>query len=828
MNYLKNCYRYQLGLRICLLPLLIITLCTWPTRYVQAQAEAPPLPNESANESANEPVNLAPANANDLVPMQFPGTPIEVLIQHYKRITGKQIIEGQNLTGPTVTLHTPDRIPRQEAIRLMEAALLLNGIAVVPAGPNTVKILNVAAQNPRSEGLQIYTDLGELPNTEQIVSYFTNLNFIPVNEAVNILQTSIAPNPYTVILPIENNQSLVMTEKTSVIRQLIQLKELIDTPQASMQREFIQLTRADAEKVAEQLQNILDSGSRNQSGSGNRRANSNQAQANNRNTEAPVPGQANSDNAISQLTSETVRLVPDARTNRILVVAPQANFEYLKQLILDFDSAVDFSTPLNRSLRYVKAGDILQVLGEILAEGDEEVNLVDGDSTGGTNNSGGGAGGGGSGGLSRPDRLSETGLESAPQSLTVGKTRIVADRRNNTILIMGTPENINRASAILDNLDTPAQQVFLSTVIGQITLDDTTEFGVDILQKFERSGDFGGASQSVSNPGSPTLLDPTTLITAGAFPTGTAGMALYGTFTDTLDVFVRALKTTNNFKVLSRPTVFTTNNKKAVILSGRREPIPSQSLSSLNTTDNINSSVTTNIDYEDVVLKLEVIPLINSENEITLTIAQQNDSISGTRLIGGNSVPIISTQELVTTVTVKNRNTVILGGLIEDSAQDEVTGVPILSDIPLIGNLFKTTSRSRPRRELVIMVQPEIVARIDDVTPSSNRRVGESFIGQDAADFSEDGGSQRVKLDSMWRMKHRPPAGSTPPKALPVIPETEAPANQQPAEAEPMPVEPTASAPASNNPQAILTPFTTAPAAPLISDRESESSETSQ
>ncbi len=719
------------------------------------------------------------AQNNENVPMTMMSTPIEGVINNYRLLTGLQIIEGVNLnSGATITIKTDGTVPKAEAIRLIEAALLLNGIVIVPAGPNTVKILNSQTQNPRSEGLPIYTDLAQLPPGDQVVSFFTNLEHITAGEAVAALQAATIQSSYSVLLPVESNQSIIMTEKTSVIRQLMQLKQLIDTPQASLKREFIQLTRADAEKVAEQLQNLIQSSSNRNTANRNTRGNNNNNQAN-PNVPVPVPAtnganpNANSNaDAIGSLNAETVKIVPDARTNRILVVAPKSSFEYIKQLVLDFDSAIDFSQPLTRPLRYVKAGEILPVLGEFLAEGDEEVTITDAESDSATNSGSGGGGGGNSGSLSRPDQLSDSGLESAPQSLTVGKTRIIADRRNNSILIMGPTENINRASSILDSLDIPAQQVFLSAVIGQITLDDTTEFGVDILQRFERSGDLGGAGQNVTKAVSGgSLIDPRTLLSTGAFPAGAAGTVLYGTFTDTLDVFVRALKSTNNFKVLARPTVFTTNNKKAVLLAGRREPIPTQSLSSLNTTNNINSSVTTNVDFEDVVLKLEVIPLINSDDQVTLTIAQQNDSLSGTRIIGGNSVPIINTQELLTTVTVNNRNTVIIGGLIEDSAQDETTGLPILSDIPLIGNLFKTTTRNRPRRELVIMVQPEIVKRIDDVTPTSNRRIGETFVGPSAAEFSETGGNQRTKLDSMWKLKGKA-EGQTPPRAEVVNPAT--------------------------------------------------------
>ncbi|MEM6883847.1 MAG: secretin N-terminal domain-containing protein [Verrucomicrobiota bacterium] len=751
-----------------------------------------------------------PAQNSDSVPMTIIGMPVEGVIQIYRRLTGFQVIEGQNLQGPTITIKTDGTVPKEEAIRLIEAALLLHGYVIVPSGPNTVKILNSQAQNPRSEGLPIYTDLNDLPVGDKVVSFFTNLEHITATEAASALQAASVPSAYTVILPVESNQSIVVTEKTSVIRQLMQLKTLIDTPQASLKREFIQLTRADAERVAEQLQNLIQSSSSN-ARTNNRAANN--ANNNNANNATANANAGNNADAIGSLNAETVKIVPDTRTNRILVVAPKSSFEYLKQLVLDFDSAVDFSQPLTRPLRYVKAGEILPVLGEFLAEGEEEVEITDAESESSTNNTGGGGGNT----LSRPDQLSDSGLESAPQSLTVGKTRIIADRRNNSILIMGPTENINRAAVILDSLDIPAQQVYLSAVIGQITLDDTTEFGVDILRQFNSTGDFGTATQSVTQPvAGGSLIDPRTLVTTGAFPAGTAGAVVYGTFMDSVDVFVRALKTTNNFKILARPTVFTTNNKKAVLLSGRREPIPTQSLSSLNNDTNINSSVTTNVDFEDVVLKLEVIPLINSDNQVTLTIAQQNDSLSGTRDIGGNSVPIINTQELLTEVTVNNGNTVILGGLIEDSAQDETTGVPLLSDIPLIGNLFKTTTRNRPRRELIIMLQPEIVRTIDDVAVASQRRETESFIGPDAVEFSETGGSQRTELDSMWKLKQDSP-GPVPPRAEIVTPVTPVePTTIQfiPAEPEPAPVE--VEAPESDNIETTNGPSTDEDSSPLV------------
>jgi type II secretory pathway component GspD/PulD (secretin) len=106
---------------------------------------------------------------------------------------------------------------------------------------------------------------------------------------------------------------------------------------------------------------------------------------------------------------------------------------------------------------------------------------------------------------------------------------------------------------------------------------------------------------------------------------------------------------------------------------------------------------------------MDVIPLVNSENEITLTIDLLNDEVVGSQLIDGNDIPTIGTRALRTTVTIPNNSTVVLGGLITKSDRNSVSGIPILSSIPLLGKLFSTTSKSTERSELLIFIQPKIV-----------------------------------------------------------------------------------------------------------------------
>jgi type II secretory pathway component GspD/PulD (secretin) len=170
--------------------------------------------------------------------------------------------------------------------------------------------------------------------------------------------------------------------------------------------------------------------------------------------------------------------------------------------------------------------------------------------------------------------------------------------------------------------------------------------------------------------------------------------------------------------------VFTANNKKATIYNGTKIAVPTSTVTTLGGGGSANAtsgSQQSNIQYQDVVLKIEVVPLINSAKEISLQIVQTNDTLSQTTQAvgGGVQVPDINTQELNTTVIVPDRATVLLGGLVTQQDTKNVAGVPFLSTIPLMGNLFKSTSDTTNRQELVVMIQPTIVQDNKELSEAS-------------------------------------------------------------------------------------------------------------
>jgi len=166
---------------------------------------------------------------------------------------------------------------------------------------------------------------------------------------------------------------------------------------------------------------------------------------------------------------------------------------------------------------------------------------------------------------------------------------------------------------------------------------------------------------------------------------------------------------------LNRPVVFTSNNKKAIIASGQEIPVPVSTLSTINNTVSNpgqtpfnNFGTQSSIQYKKVALQLEVVPLINSEKEVSLDILQKLDSLGLPTTIDNNQIPTIVTRYIKTNVSAPNGATIVLGGLITDTKRFDKSGIPILSRIPIVGPLFRATRKVGERKELLILMRPEV------------------------------------------------------------------------------------------------------------------------
>ncbi len=713
------------------------------------------------------------------VSLQFPLNSVGDILSVYERLTGKVVLRDSSIfNGPEVSLVTPDQVPREEAIRLIEAALILNGYVLVRDEPtNTVKILLGRPRNEANtsfnEGADaIYTRPQDLPAGESLVGYFMNLSHLGAEDTATIMTNHVQLNPYGRITPVSSPSGLLITESAAVIRKLIRLQALIDVPpaEARLMTKFVQLKHADANTVAQIIQATMDAryeesqriqeegGSVRTENQDNRNRGNNNNDGNNQNNrQATAAG-----GVIGSASEPAAQLIADDRMNRILVQASPSDLAFILGLIHEFDLPLPGQNPLEFDLRYVKAIDILPVVVDVLTDtGSGTTQLPGGRSietrqtpvsssslasiTGiqneqqqtrfqqqtGTDDTG-----------EQADRLAFPIDEVAPISVLVGKTRVIADRQSNVIIVIGTEQVKKTVGDLLERLDRKPAQVYLAIVIGQLTLGDGIDVGVDYLKQFETFDPTNANSSGLAASliaGRPDIVTGNSiadvrdnLITNAFGPAG--GLNVYGSIGDQLDVFITALETSQRFNVLSRPVVSVQNNKRASITSGQKIPVPEATITDA-TGGATNAVLNTTIAFENVVLKLEVIPLINADNEVTLEIVQVNDTVIGEQIVSGNSVPIIGNQELTTTVTVPDRETLVLGGLITEQDDKTVEGIPLLKDVPVVGNAFRRTSRTVSRSELLIFIQPVVVRENHEMQDASFDEDVRTEIGADAAEI---------------------------------------------------------------------------------------------
>ncbi len=717
----------------------------------------PPATDPTVPKVANAPAADAPAppGAPATVRLQFPNSDVVDVLHLYEQLTGKKLVMDNFVQGK-VNIFIAKDVSRDEAIKIIEMSMALNGISLVPAARDIVDIVG-AGQNPRKAPVPIISDLVDIPPGNPVVSFLFKLQYADPQELQQVLMAYFQGSSGTInILALPKSSSLLVTQNADIIRQLAGVIEQVDVAPAEVVSEFIKLERADASKVVDMLKEIFEKGTETgQPGVRSVKVPGAMPQ--------PMPIEAGGAGVLSEeaVIVGKIKLTPDVRTNRIHIVTRPINMPFIRQLIHEFDANVEFGQPVTRPLRYVSAGDVLPVLVQALTEPGTEGGaggaggaLPGGASpqqqgqsqqrragTTGTSSYGGLTGGqtgtsGTAGGstLNISEELSTQPVDTTPQAVTVGNSKLIADQRANTIIVLGNREVVVKVEKILDEMDVKAPQVALSTVIGQLELNNNEEFGVDWFAKYQNKVVGISRNNSIfSNPpaipipsvapsispgivggntGAGSIIDPSNLINFSQIIQNVAsGTNVYVAAGNYLAAIVHLLESTGRFRVMSRPTVFTSNNKKAIIASGKEVPVPVNTLSNVGTLGvNGTAAVQASIEYKKVVLQLEVVPLINSEKEVSLDILQKIDNIvqGGDKVISGNLVPTISTRYIRTNVSAANGSTIILGGLVEDTKQKNYQGIPYLSRLPLVGPLFRATSSSKGRSELIILMCPQV------------------------------------------------------------------------------------------------------------------------
>ena len=735
---------------------------TQPTPFVPGAQPAVDAAGTPPGGAKKLPVSRGKGGPDDGVTVQHPGVPVREVMEQYQDLTGKIFILDPQIENAQVVIDTPGKLSKDQALEFIEKSLLMNGYAVVPSGDTMVKVLAVGQGKsfaPEGNG-EIILDAAKLPKSDQAVSFLLPLNNLKAEDAAQEFSQIMQGHAYAKITPVPNAHALVIYENSATIRAIIELAKQIDVSPTATVTKRIFLERADAEEVSQAISSILGLDSSGSTGSAPRPTGS-PAPAAPRPAGNPQAGAAaQAANVVyssggqsgAQAEGPAAKIVAIARQNALLVIASPSDLKRIESLVEEFDAESPVRGWITRKVRFMDIVEFADAASKALMRGSSDkggstgAGLAGNQTTstttrangndsssrssfgglgglggsygglGGSGGFGGGLGGGFGSGMSSGggSSLQETQMPKM-QSILIGKTLVIVDPPNSTIYASGPPEQLKMLDELITQMDNRPPQLILSAIIGEFTVGDDYSFGLDWVRTMESVGQnaFGGVIKT-SQSDSSALKDFSAFGGVKDFLPALQGLTLYSQVGKHLNAFVNTLESTKRFHVLQRPYVAAMNHRKATISTGQQLAIPGQTYSNGTTVGNTGTGFISNTQYIPAELKLEIVPHIFDNREVKLEFVQQNLDVSSYTTISGNKVPNLSTQTLQNTVIVPDGATIVLGGLITERDTGNRTGLPFLARIPILKYIFGSTSNNKERRELMIFVQPRIIADGDD------------------------------------------------------------------------------------------------------------------
>ncbi len=308
-----------------------------------------------------------------------------------------------------------------------------------------------------------------------------------------------------------------------------------------------------------------------------------------------------------------------------------------------------------------------------------------------------------------------------PGDLFRQEVRIVADDVTNSLVVLATKKDYSDIREVLRRLDVVPRQVLIEVLVAEVTLGDDLRFGVEFAAAQQSRKDALGritgeatntnADDPNANNNVNSLFDLGAALgnrSADIVPLPGAGM--FGIISDNRNfaVVMNAAAGKNKLKVLSAPHIMTADNHEAHILVGNEVPIVTTQSNATDIQTNGNSNILQNIQYRDTGVILTVLPQVNSEGLVNMQIRQEVSQVASATT-GGIQSPTFSTRESETTVVVQSSETIVIGGIIDDTVDRSRSGIPFLMDIPVIGRAFRVESDTVRRTELIVLLTPHVV-----------------------------------------------------------------------------------------------------------------------
>ena len=596
--------------------------------------------------------------------MNFVGADIESVIKAIGQYTNMTFIIDPRVKG-TINLVSEKPVTKAQAFSLLSSALRLQGYTVV-MGENFAKVVPEADAKLQAGPAQNLTVRGD-----QIATQIFRLNYESAANLVTVLRPLISPNNTINANP--GNNSVVITDYADNLRRLGKIIAALDAPSSS-DVDIVPVRYAIATDLAQIVNRLLEQGA--------------------------APGAAD---------PGKISVLADARTNSLIIRAPsQARANLAKSLIARLD--LPTAQPGNVHVVYLRNADatkLAQTLRSVMT-GDTSAAQAPPQSQAQA-----AAPQGQPGGSATSGPLQQSGAGSNPQAALAGGGAagyIQADATTNTLIITASEAVYRNLRTVIDQLDVRRAQVYIESLIVEVSAKKAAEFGVQWLGLSGNSkSDYRiGAASTASTD---NILGLAAAAKAGtAIPAVGAGLTL-GVFRNInsalgLGAIARALESDGDTNILSMPNLITLDNEEARIIVGQNVPFITGQYTTQASGGGAGVNPFQTVERKDVGLSLRVRPQVSEGGTVKMAIYQETSAVQSTTNTAGI---ITSKRSIDTNVLVDDGQIVVLGGLIEDTVDQGVEKVPGLGDIPVVGNLFKYQKRNRTKTNLMVFLRPTIV-----------------------------------------------------------------------------------------------------------------------
>ena len=601
------------------------------------------------------------------VSFNFVDVDISAVVKFISEVTGKNFVFDDRVKG-NITIIAPSKLSVDEAFNLFTSVLELKGFTVVPSG-KIYKIVPVS--EAKESGTEILGE-GIAPVNDTYITRLIPLKSISASKAVSFFQPLISKEGH--ISSFGPGNMLMIVDSATNIEKILRLIDVIDKPGVE-EPELVLLRYANADDVVRIINEALASGDRTQPYA----------------VRSPRIGGA----AMAVSTEEAKpNVLADDRLNAVVMIAGKQEKEAMKSLIALLDVPLPEATSKINVyfLEYADATELSKVLESMLA---------------------------GISSQAKNGRAGQAGQPPKSPFESGGKISITADKATNSLIIIASPADYQNILQVIRQLDKRRRQVYVEAMIIEASIDKLRNIGIKWRLTAKKDGNpvaIGGFG-TIDSTAMQSIVSGLTGFTAGGLgnflnvPVTTVGSDGTVTTTTLTVPGYAALFSLDEFKnsvnVLSTPQILTSDNKEAEIVVGENVPFISQREQNITT----HNSYLNSIDRKDVGITLRLTPQITEGDYIKLDLYQEISALAQNQsdAILINVGPTITKRSTKTSVVVKDNQTVVIGGLMQEQETQNVTKIPILGDIPLLGWLFKQKSVEKEKTNLLVFLTPHIV-----------------------------------------------------------------------------------------------------------------------